>query len=190
MSLKEKILHKILKVEGGYVNDPSDSGGETNFGITIAVARQYGYQGAMKDLPRETACAIYESLYLKPVCFDALARLSENIAYEIADTAVNMGTGRAGEFLQRSLNALNRKQRDFPDLKRDRVIGPSTLSALEAFLKFRGEGGETVLLRTLNALQGAFYVELVERREKDEDFFFGWVSGRVVLPSERLGGHV
>ena len=41
--MKTKIINEIIGVEGGYVNDPSDSGGETNFGITVAVARQFGY---------------------------------------------------------------------------------------------------------------------------------------------------
>lgn len=37
--MKDKIINEIIRVEGGYVNDPRDSGGETNFGITVAVAR-------------------------------------------------------------------------------------------------------------------------------------------------------
>ena len=48
MSLKQRVIDQIIKVEGGYVNDPSDSGGETNYGITKHVARKYGYKGSMK----------------------------------------------------------------------------------------------------------------------------------------------
>ena len=44
--MKERIINEIIRVEGGYVNNPSDSGGGTNFGITVAVARQFGYSGA------------------------------------------------------------------------------------------------------------------------------------------------
>jgi len=47
MGIKQEIINQIIDVEGGYVNDPSGSGGETNFGITEAVARAYGYAGAM-----------------------------------------------------------------------------------------------------------------------------------------------
>ena len=57
--MKERIINEIIRVEGGYVNDPSDSGGETNFGITVAVARANGYVGCMLDLPRSVAFDIY-----------------------------------------------------------------------------------------------------------------------------------
>jgi len=42
-----------LGLEGGYVNDPVDPGGETNHGVTIAVARESGFRGRMVDLKRE-----------------------------------------------------------------------------------------------------------------------------------------
>jgi len=35
------------------------------------------------------------------------------------------------------------------------------------------------LYKMLNALQGAYYIELAERREKDEDFIYGWFKHRV-----------
>ena len=39
-SVQENAIEAIFKHEGGYVNDPKDSGGETNWGITKRVARQ------------------------------------------------------------------------------------------------------------------------------------------------------
>jgi len=36
-------LPKILKWEGGFVNDPADPGGATNMGVTISTWRQVGY---------------------------------------------------------------------------------------------------------------------------------------------------
>ena len=58
---KKDIINHVIEIEGGYVDDPSDSGGETNYGITKAVARRYGYAGHMRDLPREVAYQIYEA---------------------------------------------------------------------------------------------------------------------------------
>jgi len=171
----------LLGIEGDYADDPADSGGKTRFGITEAVARRHGYQGPMRELPAAAARAIYRADYWDAQSLDTVAMLSRRIAWELFDTGVNMGTSQAGEFLQMSLNAFNRQATDYPDIEVDGEIGPQTLDALTAFLKRRGKDGETVLLRALNALQGAAYIELAERREKDERFVFGWFLQRVKI---------
>ena len=50
---------ELLGNEGGYSNNPNDPGGETNWGITLAVARANGYVGAMKDMDQSFAKRIY-----------------------------------------------------------------------------------------------------------------------------------
>jgi len=174
-NLKQHIIDEIIRVEGGYVNDPNDSGGETNFGITEAVARPY-FNGDMRDLPREIAVAIYTVQYWDKVRGDDLVALSEAVAEEVVDTGVNMGPKRAGTFLQRSLNVLNNRGQLYPDITVDGSIGPGTISALTSYLNVRD--GVT-LVKMLNCLQGAFYVDLAERREKDEKFINGWFKNRV-----------
>lgn len=81
--------------------------------------------------------------------------------------------------MQRSLNALNMKGASYPDMTVDGDVGRTTLRCFNTYMDVRGPRGETVLYRMLNALQGSFYVELVERREKDEKFIFGWFLSRV-----------
>ena len=61
MNRIEKIIEATVQKEGGYSNNPNDSGGETMWGITAAVAREVGYTGAMKDMTRAQAIAIYTS---------------------------------------------------------------------------------------------------------------------------------
>jgi lysozyme family protein len=178
--LKDETINHIIDIEGGYVNDPSDSGGETNFGVTEKVARANGYHGKMIDMPQEFAYTLYQKKYWDAICLDEISALSASVAKELADTGVNMGVGRAAEFLQRSLNALNSGGTLFADLTVDRDIGPSTMRALSAYMQHRGALGELVLHRALNSLQGAFYIELVERRQKDEAFIYGWLLNRVV----------
>lgn len=39
------VIDGILSLEGGYVNNPADRGGATNWGITEATARAFGYKG-------------------------------------------------------------------------------------------------------------------------------------------------
>jgi len=164
--------------EGGYSNDLSDSGGETNWGITKRVARQAGYMGPMRELSRERARKIGKRKYWDSLSLDEVARMSPSIAFEIFDTGFNMGQERAAEFLQRSLNVFNRRGKDYPDIKVDGDIGPGTLGALRSYIDRRGT---KVLLKALNCLQGAFYIKLAERREKDERFVRGWLDHRVSL---------
>jgi len=177
--IKKRIIDEIIQREGGYVNDPSDSGGETNFGITVAVARANGYAGNMRDMSRAVAFNIYSSAYWDALNLDRVEALSPAIAEELADTAVNMGVGKAAEFFQRSLNALNDGARLYPDLKLDLSIGPATIAAFSKFLDGRGTKGVVIMLRALNSLQGAFYIGLAERRVKDEKFLAGWLLNRV-----------
>lgn len=179
ITLREKIIKNILKVEGGYVNDPRDSGGETNHGVTIYTARSAGYDGYMRDMTKGDAIDIYRCLYWDKNNLDAIAALSECVAEKVFDIAVNMGNGRAGEFLQRMLNVLNNRGKFYPDIRVDGAIGARTAAALQAFLKRRGDSGEEVLLKGLESLQGAFYVTLSERREKDESFVYGWLKNRI-----------
>lgn len=181
MSLKTETVNAIIAREGGYSNDPNDRGGETVYGITVAVARANGYTGAMRDMPRPVAERIIGTEYCDAISLDALETISPPIAAEMADTAVNMGVGAAGRFLQRALNVFNRRGTLYPDLKVDGRCGSATVAALRAFLAHRRDGGELVMLRTLNALQGARYVELAEAREQDETFVFGWIANRVVI---------
>jgi len=63
----DALIDALVDREGGYVSHPADKGGPTCFGITEAVARAHGYRGAMKQLPRAEAAAIYKRLYwLRP----------------------------------------------------------------------------------------------------------------------------
>jgi lysozyme family protein len=87
-----------------------------------------------------------------------------------------MGPRRAGTFLQRALNALNNRGTLYADVVPDGQVGPATLAALEGYLE---ERDRDALLKALNCLQGAFYIELCERREKDEKFLYGWLKHRV-----------
>ena len=176
----DALIGGLIEREGGYSNHPADKGGPTCFGITEAVARAHGFAGAMKNLPRDEAAAIYRRLYWLRPRFDQVAKRSPRIAAELFDTGVNMGPAVATTFLQRALTALNRNAKDYTDLAPDGRVGPLTLHALDAFLATRGrKGGETVLMRALEALQGERYLRLAERRPANEAFLYGWLANRI-----------
>lgn len=175
----DQMIDELIGREGRYSFHPNDSGGETMWGITAVTARRNGYVGAMSQMPRETAEAIYRAEYFIKPGYDRVANLSPAIAEEMFDTGVNGGMPTL--WLQRMLNVLNRQGRDYADIRTDAVVGPATLAALEHFLKKRGANGERVLLRGLNCLQGARLIDITEARPKNEDFIYGWLLNRVGL---------
>ncbi|HET7709830.1 MAG TPA: glycosyl hydrolase 108 family protein [Sphingomicrobium sp.] len=176
----DALIDALIEREGGYVHHPADKGGPTCFGITEAVARAHGYMADMRHLPRSEAETIYRRLYWLRPRYDEVAKRAPRVAAELFDTGANMGPAVATTFLQRALTALNRGGSDYPDLTPDGRVGPQTLAALESFLERRGKrGGETVLLRALEALQGERYLRLAERRPANEAFLYGWLANRI-----------
>lgn len=175
----DSYIEDLIEREGGFVDHPDDRGGPTNWGITQATARAYGYHGRMADMPRGVAKQIYLERYWRQPRFDEVEHLSAKLAEELLDTGVNMGPAVAVKFLQRALNVLNQQGKIYPDITADGVLGPMTLASLRAFLGARGQDGETVLLRMLNAQQSVRYIELAEARASQEAFQFGWQLHRV-----------
>jgi lysozyme family protein len=167
--------------EGDFSDHPNDSGGATRFGITEAVARANGYVGPMQALSFDLARQIAYAQYWRQNRLDDVAAISNPVAFELFDTGYNMGIATAAIFLQKCLNAFNRIQRDYPDVKADGILGNMTIYALRRFYIVRRSDGEKVLLRALNGLQSAAYIELALRREKDEAFVFGQVLNRVAI---------
>ncbi|WP_312999669.1 glycosyl hydrolase 108 family protein [Leclercia sp.] len=168
----DQIIDATIKAEGGYVNDPADSGGATNYGITEKVARANGYTGDMRSLPLATAKQIYRNEYLvKP----GFADFPSEIAAELFDTGVNMGPATAAKFLQRAINALQGSS-----LTVDGKMGPATKSAVNAYLASRVNSA-SILLKALNCLQGVRYIEIVEKNPSQRKFVNGWISQRISL---------
>ena len=181
--LFDELVETLISVEGGYVNDPRDSGGETIWGITKAVARENGYSGPMRDMTRAQAKSIYRAKFWAKPGLYLVAPLSPKVAEELLDTGVNTGTGTAGMMFQKALNVLNRNGADYADIAEDGAIGPGTAKAFATFLKRNGAKAESRMLKALNCLQGAYYIDLARRREKDERFVNGWLDNRVGLPN-------
>jgi lysozyme family protein len=175
----DALISTVIGREGGFSDHPADRGGATRWGITERVARNSGYDGAMRALPRSDAIAIYRQLYWQAPGLDRVAEHAPDLAAELLDTGVHMGPVVAIGFLQRALNALNRGATDYPDIVADGLVGARTLAALAGFLDRRGAAGERVLIKAVEALQGERYVALTERRPANEAFLFGWLANRI-----------
>ena len=93
----EKCLEMILHHEGGYINQPRDPGGETNFGVTKRVYEEWGGTKNMKDLTKEDVAPIYEKNYwLRAKCH----QLPSGLDLAVFDWSVNSGVARAAKKLQ------------------------------------------------------------------------------------------
>lgn len=172
----EQMIDDLIAVEGLFSDHPADKGGPTMYGVTQVVARANGYQGQMRDMPKAIAQNIYRKKYFIEPGFEQVYLLSPMIAEEMFDTGVNMGTSIPGPWLQRLLNVFNDAKQD---LVVDGKIGPATITALRLYLNKRGSDGEIVMVRALNCLQGARYVDLAEKREQNRAFIYGWLKNRV-----------
>lgn len=97
-------LIRLLADEGGYTNHPSDPGGPTNFGITIADARQHWKANITSDDLRKMSLSIAKIIY-RSKYWDAQRcdDLPAGVDYAVFDYGVNSGIGRSGKVLRRKL---------------------------------------------------------------------------------------
>jgi lysozyme family protein len=91
----ESTMEFVFKWEGGYTNNPADPGGETNYGISKRAHPDVD----IKNLTKEAAIEIYKNEYWIPAGCESMADAD---ALVMMDTAVNMGVGRAKQFLGES----------------------------------------------------------------------------------------
>jgi len=170
----QKGFSKVLAFEGGYSDSEYDSGGKTKYGITEKVAKENGYTGDMRDLPLEKAKEIYKNNYWDDLKLDDVN--DQEIANELFEECINIGE-KVKKWVQRVCNVLNRIQRDWKDIKVDGIIGNETVNTVNIAVSRRKDN----FLKAMNIFQGIHYIELSERREKDEYNINGWLNLRISL---------
>lgn len=109
----DTFFDRLISHEGGYVNDPKDPGGETQWGIS---KRSYPNLN-IKKLTRENAREIYERDFWIPLRGSSM---EDGIAFQIFDLAVNSGINTAIRLLQRACGVAD-----------DGFWGPESQKALE-----------------------------------------------------------
>ena len=146
----DEIIDITLEHEGGYVHDPNDLGGETNFGI----AGRFYPDVDIKNLTKDGAKDIYRKDYWDKNKIDDV---SDDLKHIYFDMCVNQGRGRAVKILQQAANAKG------AGLKVDGGMGPMTIAAVD--------GVEPERVR---AYRVKYYADLVTRKPDLEKFYFGW----------------
>lgn len=130
MQSVEEIAAEIVTREGGYVNDPDDPGGATNFGVTLRTMRRLGLDltrdgvtddADLRALTRADAIGLFIAHYYhRP----GIARLPEPLRPGVFDMYVNAG-GNAVRILQRLLREMGQA------VEVDGLIGPQTVAGAE-----------------------------------------------------------
>ena len=117
----EQCLALVLKSEGGFVNNPNDPGGATNFGVTKATYENFIGKTVSVDDIRNLTVAQITPLYRR-MFWDAVHGddLPAGVDYAVFDYAVNSGVGRASKALQQALGVVV-----------DGVLGTQTFAALK-----------------------------------------------------------
>lgn len=188
MAVFDDVIKKTLHFEGGYINHKDDKGGETYKGIARNFHRKWqGWwvidakkgDNFPKNLESDTKLQqmvndFYKKKFWISINADEIAVLSPNIALELFDTGVNMGTRIAAKFLQEALNILNRNEKLYKNLAVDGRPGKLTLSALGKQLGT--PGGEDYIIAIMNLLQGCRYITIIRRKESQETFIRGWLK--------------
>ena len=146
----EQIIEIVLHHEGGYVNDPKDPGGETNFGI----AKRSHPDVDIKNLTKDGAKEIYKEHYWDGNKVESLPSELRHIYF---DMCVNQGKGRAVKILQKAANGKGK------NLKVDGGLGPKTIAAMNG-----------VELQRVRAYRVKYYADLVTRKPELERFYYGW----------------
>ena len=149
-------VSRVLKDEGGFVDNGADPGGETKFGIS---KRSYPHLD-IRNLTRDDAIEIYFRDWWERLHFD---QLPAGIAGKVFDLAVNMGAHAAFVCLQRATRACGRL------VVEDGILGDATrVAVLDCY--------PAALLAALRSEAAAYYRELAARNGRDQEFLRGWLN--------------
>lgn len=149
----------VLRHEGGYVNDPSDPGGETKYGIS---KRSYPHLD-IANLTREEAIAIYRRDWWERYRMGEIEDVA--IASKVLDVFVNVGPIQGATIVQRALHACGRRH-----VIIDGIIGTQTITAIND-VKPRA-----MLLAAIRAEAAAYYRGLVAQRPELQRYEKGWLN--------------
>jgi lysozyme family protein len=159
MNRFEDCLARILKHEGGYSNDPLDSGGRTNLGVTQRVWEEFvGHpvtEADMKALTPEKIAPMYKLKYWNPSYCEVLPK---GLDYVVFDFAVNAGTGRSVKTLQQAIGCVA-----------DGVIGPKTMAVIN-------DANPKDLIAKFSDARADFYQGIVARKPDQARFIKGWLN--------------
>lgn len=161
----EEIIEVVLAHEGGFVDDPDDRGGATNWGVTQAVWEDFledeFTSEDVKGFTREQAIELYKEEFWIP---SQAEKLPEEIREIYFDMCVNHGQRNAVKILQCAVNAKG------GNLEVDGGIGPNTIKASSGLKLWEVQVERSGFYWNL-VFVGSFY----SKRNSQEKFIRGWI---------------
>jgi lysozyme family protein len=166
MATFDAAIEVVLKKEGGYVCDPDDAGGETNFGIST---RRYP-EVDIHALTRDEAIALYRRDFWNPL-YDAIA--SQPLATNILVCTLHCAHGDTRPYYETDMvgiRLLQRALRSFGDpvVTVDGRFGPQTLQAVKL-------ESPLALVAAYRVEECRHYLKIVGATPAQQKFFVGWV---------------
>ncbi len=156
---KKFVIDRTLKFEGGYSNNPKDSGGATNHGVTLATLKQVNPKATIEDvkaLTKDKAVAIYDKMYWTDAKVDKLPIKLQDLVF---DGNINHGVPGMTKILQRALNDLGTK------VEIDGKLGNKTINAINEY-------DPKVMREAIIARRKSLY----EGHKDAETFGKGWLA--------------
>lgn len=167
MKTVREMIDDIIEIEGGYVNDPDDNGGETKYGITENTLKAWDKSGRMtiKELRKDEAAEIYRSqYYTRP----NIHQLPSEIQPIVFDMCVNHGSTAAIKILQKTMNKLFSGR-----LSTDGLIGEKTCHKARQLLN------NLTINRVVNSIvdeRKLTYADIVANNKTQVKFLKGWLN--------------
>ena len=167
MSL-DQIIDNILKLEGGYVNNPNDHGGPTNFGViqseySVFLGRSASIQD-VKNMKISEAREIFKKKYYLAPKIDTIA---DGLQPVVTDACVLYGPKRAIIFLQEVLKDHG------AEIDADGSIGDKTATLSKSISAILGSG---ILVNAYVNKRIEFCQRIVARNPSQSVFLKGWTN--------------
>jgi lysozyme family protein len=162
-------IEVVLRHEGGFVDNPNDPGGATDFGVSARWLKSKGLleqleEGdrtqdevmAIREMTKAQASGYYKAYFWDFYKYQNLQ--AQPVATKVFDTGVNIGPSRAHKILQTILG-----------LPADGVLGSKSFAEANAL-------SPSTLVVKYQTAQADFYRSLVAKNPKLGIFLTGWIS--------------
>ena len=173
----QQAIHLVIVAEGGYVNNPSDKGGETNYGITIASWNDYrtkqlksgnllhSLPSSVKDITHYHATEFYSDLFVK----SGILQVKDNTVYlALFDYYVNAG--------KNAIITVQRLLADTDTILVDGYLGPKTADILN---KYIDDFGSRDFIYSLTSRRIDHYIRIALGDKNQFVFLRGWINRSV-----------